>query len=71
MKTTLIKQDFNTAVWATLEKDLQAELQRLREQNDANLDDLATAKLRGRIEQIKDLLALNKSLVSFKPASNV
>jgi hypothetical protein len=47
-----------SAVWMKLKKHLEAELQRLRAKNDSNLDEQRTAILRGRIGQVKAILAL-------------
>jgi hypothetical protein len=50
--------DRQSACWQKVSKYLEAELERLRRQNDkpALADD--TARLRGRIAAVKDLLAL-------------
>lgn len=50
--------DRQSAVWLKLKKHLEAELQRLRVKNDGNLDEKRTAILRGRIGEIKAILAL-------------
>lgn len=44
-------------VWVKLEKQLTERLATLREKNDGALDLPETARLRGRIEQIKEILA--------------
>ena len=53
--------------WALFQKHLNDELRAAREQNDDNLDLVETARLRGRIDFIKELLALEQSssLTSF------
>lgn len=44
--------------WAKLAKHLKAQLERMRNENDGDKSDVATAKLRGRIAQIKYCLSL-------------
>lgn len=49
--------DHEGPTWPRLERHLRARLQSLREENDrASLDEVATARVRGRIEEIKWLL---------------
>jgi hypothetical protein len=55
----LIKSDFDTQLWKKLEAVLNDRLEKYRKQNDQNLDDKQTAELRGRIREIKSLLALS------------
>jgi hypothetical protein len=51
--------DTNSRTWLQIEAHLQARLARCRELNDSDkLDPAGTAKLRGEIAAIKDLLAL-------------
>jgi ribosomal protein L30/L7E len=50
--------DRQTAVWQKISKYLEAELDRLRKQNDKPALPEDTARLRGRIAAVKDLLAL-------------
>jgi len=57
----LAREDFNTRTWERVEALLRARLQTYRELNDSNLDEVKTAKVRGRIAEIKDLLALPKA----------
>lgn len=54
--------DRQSAVWQKLKKHLEAELALLRAKNDRNLDEKRTAILRGRIEQLKMILALDKDV---------
>ncbi len=50
-------RDFDTPQWQRLRDHLTARLQQLREENDSG-DAESTAKRRGRIAEIKELLAL-------------
>lgn len=51
--------DFSTPTWHQLRRWAEAELERARRRNDsADLDAIATARLRGEIAQLKRLLAL-------------
>ena len=56
--TDLEKQ---SAVWLKLERHLNETLTSLRSQNDGDLDLTATARLRGRINAVKQILALGES----------
>lgn len=48
----------NQAVWQKLKTYLEAELAVLRARNDKPMTDDATARLRGRIAAVKDVLSL-------------
>jgi hypothetical protein len=50
--------DKTSATWVKLEAHLTEELSNLRLRNDADTDAVATARLRGRILQIKAILSL-------------
>lgn len=50
----------NNPLWAKLERYLNDRLEMNRRKNDGDLEPLETAKVRGRIAVIKDLLALAK-----------
>lgn len=50
--------DRNSPTWAKLKRHLEAQIEKLRAQNDNDLDPVKTAKLRGRIAGLKNLLAL-------------
>lgn len=64
--------DFNTQQGVQIRLWLEAKLQDLREQNDAqNLDAVATAHLRGRIAEIKGLLATAPPVVNIPRFDNV
>lgn len=47
-------------LWQKIKKHLDARLLQLRAQNDTSLDLAKTQKLRGRIEEVKHLVALDK-----------
>jgi hypothetical protein len=47
-----------SAVWLKLKKQLEARLAMLRMKNDSDLSPHRTARLRGRIEEVKALLSL-------------
>lgn len=50
-----------SAVWIKLHTHLRSQLQSLRERNDGTqLDAIETARLRGRIAQVKEILALGQ-----------
>jgi hypothetical protein len=51
--------DTNSRTWTTIEAYLKDRLAKCREKNDSSkLDPIETAKLRGEIAAVKDLLAL-------------
>lgn len=50
--------DFTGDTWLRLAKYLEARRQQLRTENDGDLAAESTAKLRGRIQEINDLLDL-------------
>lgn len=54
------RADFNTDVWARLEQHLAGRLEVLRAQLEGELDEKGTAGVRGRIREIKEMLALPK-----------
>lgn len=55
----LDRRDFNGATWARLETYLRARIADLRQQNDRPQNtEQQTATLRGRILELKELLAL-------------
>ena len=58
------KGDFQTTAWHRFEEHLNAELQKLRAKNDGDLSTEETAKLRGRIAQIKQILAMPTDIES-------
>lgn len=54
----LLSHEVQSPLWAKLKEHCEDELAKLRERNDGNLGDLDTARLRGRIAQIKEFLLL-------------
>ncbi len=50
----------NSAPWQKVKAELESRLDLFRRKNDSNLDAEQTAKLRGRIAEIKNLLALGE-----------
>ena len=58
MKLTF--EERNSATWATIRKYLDERLDVVRRQNDNALDPTETATLRGRIQEVKRLIALDK-----------
>lgn len=58
---TLDAIETRSAVWIKLHAHLRSQLQAMRERNDgAQLDAIETARLRGRIAQVKEILALGQ-----------
>lgn len=57
---TLTEEELNSPLWHKLTQHWEERLQRLREDNDKELDELKTAKLRGKIAAVKDDIALGK-----------
>lgn len=47
-------------LWLKLKAHFEARLEVLRSQNDGNLDPEATAKMRGRIAEVKYFIGLDK-----------
>lgn len=58
MKLTTL--ELQSAVWLKLRDHLNETLLSLRSQNDGDLDEIATARLRGRISAVKVILALGE-----------
>lgn len=70
-KLELDKPEIQSAAWQKVEAYLKAQLAELREANDQNLDVEKTAKLRGRISQVNDMLnQVNREQPEFKPVSH-
>ena len=57
----LTKTDELSATWQKLEKYFKDRLDLLRRDNDKQKDEIQTAYLRGRILEVKSLLALTKN----------
>jgi hypothetical protein len=49
-----------SAVWLRLDAHLNEQLKACRQQNDGELDAIATSRLRGRISAIKQILSLGQ-----------
>lgn len=61
MSLNLSKHQLNDPIWLKLRAHMEAELERYRISNDSPDNDIeATARLRGRIAQLKDLLGAGK-----------
>lgn len=58
MAEPLTPEDFETRTWERFAAHLTARIDALREENDQFLDDVKTARIRGRIAELKELLAL-------------
>lgn len=58
---TLTQGDVHSALWMKLSEHYESRLQELRAMNDADRNDVDTARLRGRIAEIRDFLALANS----------
>ena len=55
---TLHDHERKSPLWAKLKEHFEHELTVLRERNDGNLNEIETAKLRGRLFQVKAFLLL-------------
>lgn len=53
-----VRIDPQSATWRSIEEWATAQLERNRLRNEGELDPIQTAKVRGRIATLKDLLAL-------------
>lgn len=53
--------EIHSALWLRIEAYLQAQIQRYRAKNDQNLAPEETAQLRGRIAELKRILAAGES----------
>lgn len=62
MTRLLNDQDINSATWAKIRTHYEGELASLRKKNDGNINTEETARLRGRIAEVKALLALDKPI---------
>lgn len=56
-------EDRESLVWKRLMTHFGERLEVLRTQNDGDKSEAETAKLRGRIAELKAILALNKELI--------
>lgn len=57
----LTEFDKQSATWTKLREYIEGEIDILRQRNDADCDAVATAKLRGRIFELKRILSLATS----------
>lgn len=53
---TLTQEDRDNPLWLKLKAEYEARLAQLRASNDTDKDEIATAKLRGQISEIKRFL---------------
>lgn len=60
MAEPLTRADFDSRTWERMRAVLEARLQTLRIENDDRLDEVKTASIRGRIAELKELLALDQ-----------
>lgn len=60
MANVLTSSDANSATWERIKKHLEERIERHRRENDKGLSMEDTAKLRGRIAELKYLLDLDK-----------
>lgn len=56
----LEKIELQSAVWLKLQQHMEDRLDQLRQQNDGDLDPIATARVRGRVAMVKELLDLGR-----------
>lgn len=61
LERVLLDSDLQSPTWLRIEKYLNDRLATLRKENDQDLDERKTAKVRGRIEEVKKLLKLKES----------
>jgi hypothetical protein len=55
-----VEHERQTQLWRGLMRHVEERITELRQRNDADQDERATANLRGRIAELKALLALDK-----------
>lgn len=63
---TLTALERQSALWQTLKPRLEQRLEMLRRKNDRPLSDDDTARLRGRIEEVKYILSLGTDTPSIE-----
>jgi hypothetical protein len=56
----LTQYELQSAVWVKLREHLERQLQDSRSRNDGDLNEIDTARLRGRIAVIKQILAFGE-----------
>jgi len=52
--------ELQSAVWLKLQTHMEERLGQLRQQNDGDLDPIATSRVRGRIAMVKEILDLGR-----------
>lgn len=60
-KFQLTPVETSSALWTRIKAHLEDRLSMLREKNDGNLDERQTARVRGRIDEVKSLLGAGES----------
>lgn len=60
----LTYEERHSALWVKLSKEFEERLSVLRQQNDGELDAIGTARLRGRIAELKVLMELGQPVPS-------
>lgn len=63
----LTPQELQSSTWLKLEAYLQQKLADLRSQNDGDMSMEATARLRGRVAQVKFILSLRENSEAMQP----
>ena len=58
MVAKLSTEDFRSQTWRRIADIFEERLNELRKQNDAHLDQVKTSEIRGRISELKKILAL-------------
>jgi hypothetical protein len=59
-KLKLVPHERQHPIWMKIEEELNRRIDVLRRMNDGAFDEIQTARLRGRIAELKDLLAMGK-----------
>lgn len=54
--------ELHSPLWMKIEAKLKERLSILRARNDGDLNEIETARLRGRIDAVKELLALSETV---------
>jgi ribosomal protein L30/L7E len=60
-RLTLTETERQSGVWSKIDAHLRTRLQKLRERNDSVLPESETAKVRGQIQEVKELLLIGNS----------
>ena len=64
MSCNLTHEEKTSPLWHKLKEHYESRLARLREENDGPLDDVETAKLRGKIAEVRSLLKLESAAIA-------